>query len=62
VSEPRLSSPLVDAALRLAGVYPENWLCPVCGAVVPDELLDDRRPPRHEHYGRRVELVPRAEM
>jgi hypothetical protein len=58
----RLDNGLIDSALRLAGVHPDEWLCPVCGAVVPDELLDGERPPVHQHYGHPVELVARAQL
>lgn len=49
--EPRLSDP-----------PPLKWLCPVCGAVVADDLLvaGSPRPPLHDHDGP-VEFVPRAE-
>jgi hypothetical protein len=64
MSEASLSPALTDAALRLAGVWPEEWLCPVCGAVVPDEHLTpgSERPPLHEHHGRASALVPRAQL
>lgn len=57
-----LSAPLVRSALRLAGARPSEWLCPVCGAVVADDLVLDPVPPVHEHYGRPVELIWRAEL
>jgi hypothetical protein len=75
VTELRLSPELTATALRLAGARPDEWLCPVCGDVVPDsagvrkslcktktadELLCG--PPVHEHRGRVVELIPRASL
>jgi len=58
-----LSPQLVRAALRLAGARPDEWLCPVCGAVVADDSLDgDQVQPIHVHRGRRVALVPRAQL
>ena len=39
---------------------PEEWLCPVCGAVVADRDVADARPPLHEHRGRAVALIGRA--
>jgi hypothetical protein len=61
---PELSPKLTHAALRLAGARPENWLCPVCGAVLRDDLIADDfdGPPFHEHHGHPVELIPRAEL
>jgi hypothetical protein len=59
---PGLHDALADAAR--AGVDPTNWLCPVCGEVVADELLPagSPRPPSHEHYDRPVRLIKRAEL
>jgi hypothetical protein len=62
MTEPTLSSDLTDAALRLAGIYPEEWLCPTCGEVVADELVRGDRPPVHEHYGHPIEFVERAQL
>lgn len=59
---PALSPSLIDAALRLAGAWPESWLCPVCGAVIRDIDLAGDRPPVHEHYGHAVAFVQRPEM
>ena len=56
-----MSAGLTDAALRLA-VYPDEWLCPVCGAVVADELVRGDRPPVHEHYGHAIEFVDRRRL
>jgi hypothetical protein len=41
------------------GARPQEWLCPVCGAVIADDQVADEDDLRHEHYGRAVELVPR---
>lgn len=43
---------------------PVEWLCPVCGAVVADELLTpgSPRPPLHEHHGHSVAFIPRAQL
>jgi hypothetical protein len=62
--KPELSPKLTHAALRLAGARPQNWLCPVCGTVMPDELIADdvEGPPLHEHHGHPVALIPRAEL
>jgi hypothetical protein len=57
-----LSDELTDSALRLAGVYPQEWLCPVCGEVLQDEQLQVKRPPRHVHRNRVIELIPRAQL
>lgn len=58
---PELSRTLIDKVLDLAGARSESWLCAVCGAVVADELLSGNRPPVHEHHGRSVELIGRAQ-
>lgn len=62
--EPHLSPELTDAALRVSGLHPENWLCPVCGAVIRDDLLAPgfTRPPFHRHHDRPIALIPRAEL
>lgn len=39
---------------------PDEWLCPVCGEVVADEVLAGPEPPRHWHHGHYVAFVPRA--
>jgi hypothetical protein len=64
VSDPVLSAALTDAAFRLAGLYPAEWLCPVCGAFVRDEdlIAGSPRPPVHEHYRHQVEFVERPQL
>jgi hypothetical protein len=58
-----LSPALVRSALRLSGARPQEWLCPVCGAVVADELLSlDCDRPVHEHYGHAVVFIERAQL
>jgi len=47
---------------RAARPRAENWLCPVCGAVIRDDLIGDPPPPKHEHHGRVIDLIPRAEL
>jgi hypothetical protein len=42
-----------------ASYAPEQWLCPVCGAVVDAANVLPPLPPVHLHYGRPVRLVPR---
>ena len=64
----RLSEGLTRSALRLAGARPDEWLCPVCGAVVRDcDLIPGVHapgidPPVHEHHGRYVDLIWRAQL
>lgn len=55
--EPALSPELESLALRLAGLRPDRWLCPVCGQDVADQDVADQSPPLHQHHGRRVELI-----